>query len=141
MTFRGYLRRRSFSSSNQLPSVSVEVDKDEVSDGPSRVSLSVTSLVVSMSMPTILKVHSEQFSCLGMIGTVTGTTGQKVLIKFKKFLAKYTFPFLLICNFLRLRQETSRFEYEVLCIIFIATLAYTFVNAYLLRCVRFVEWT
>ena len=88
MTFRGYLKRRSFSSSKQLASVSVEVDKDDVSDGPSRVSLSVTSLILSMSMPSFFLVYSEQFSCLRLVGTVSATACQKVLIKFKKFLAK-----------------------------------------------------
>ena len=86
MTFRGYLRRRSFSSSKQLTSVSVWVDKDDVSDGPSRVSLSMTSSI--LSMPSLCVVHSEQFSFLWLVGTVGGTAVQKVLIEFKKFLAK-----------------------------------------------------
>ena len=64
-----------------------------ISDGPSRVSLSMTSLILSMSMPSFFLVHSEQFSCLWLIGIVGGTAVQKVLIKFKNFLAKYAFPF------------------------------------------------
>ena len=88
MTFRGYLRRRGFRSSKQFASISVGVDKDDVSDGPSRVSLSMTSLILSMSMPSFFLVRSEQFLFLCLVGTVGGTAVQKVLIKFKKFLAK-----------------------------------------------------
>ena len=92
MTFRGYLRRRNFRSSKQLGSVSAGVDKDDVSDGPSRVSLSTTSLILSTSMPLFFSVHSEQFSYLVLVSTVGGTAVQKFLQSLKSFLLNRRYP-------------------------------------------------